>query len=486
MDYLIGIDTGTTNTKVVCFDTEGHAVAFATTPTQLVMNADGLQVYPADTLFSTICSLLKNTLKQLSQTDSRFHICGLAVSGMGEAGIPLDANDHPLYDIIPWFDPCTASYEEKWAELLGLEELESVTGLRFQHIFTANKLLWLKENKQELYARIKRWHCIPDYIAYCLTGVSCMDFSLASRTMMLDFHTKTWSDKILSILSLPSSALPTLVESGEPVGRVTEKAASATGLPEGTPIYAGGHDHICGAFAIGVRSERVAMDSMGTSEELLIASSNPEHVLVCGQKGFNVGLHTVKEQFYVAGGIPASGLSVDWCRQTFCSGSYQGSVPGANGILCFPFLRGTSSPDRNPNITASFLGARDSSRSADFMQAVYDGLGYEALHILSSICDMSDLKRIICIGGSTRNNAFMQAKVDIYNCTLEIPENSESVALGAALLAGRGSGIYKDEKEMHERTYRISQTVFPDEKRALLYHDLYQEYLTTYTHLYNQ
>ena len=480
MDYLIGIDMGTTNTKAICFDAEGRAVASQSAPTRTLDTDEGIRYRAAD-LWPNVARLLTALTAKLSETegaDAPKRIGGISVSGMGEAGIPLDAKGAPLCDVIPWFDSCTRAISASWEYTLGFETLERITELKPQHIFTANKLLYLKQKYPEILRHMVRWHCVPDYISFCLTGCSAMDYSLATRTMMMDQQKKCWSWEILMKMSLSSDVLPRLVPSGAKIGTVTEKAASETGLLQGTPVFAGGHDHICGAFAIGASTESVAMDSCGTSEEILLGTSRYDTVKKCGSLGFNVGAHAAADRYYIAGGMPASGLSIDWYRTRFHSGSYQGSVTGANGVLFYPYLRGSSSPARNPEIPAVFRNLCDTTTAEDCMQAVYEGLAYEARMILEQIKTEQALRKIIAIGGGARNHYWMQIKANVYNLPIELPSVSESTALGAAILAGIGCGMYEDAPDAHQHTYRVSETILPDAESSELYKVLYQLYQT--------
>lgn len=472
LQYLIGVDVGTTNLKALAFDTSGvpRANASASTPTQPLPNG-GAQ-YDTDELWGLIASLLRKLAAALPGGTCS----GLAVTGMGEAGVPLDADGGALYPAIAWFDPRTAAISGEWARRAGAERLLHITGLRAQHIFTVNKLLWLRAHEPEVFSHMSHWHCLPDFIAYRLTGVSVMDRSIASRTMLLDQARGDWSDELLTLAGIPRRLLPAVADSGAPCGRVTREAAALTGLPEGLPVFTGGHDHICGALACGVFSPQVVLDSSGTCEEVLVPLGSFAEAAPLGCAGFNVGCHTAPGMFYAAGGIPASGASVDWYTRQFPASG--GSVPGADGLLFLPHLRGGSSPARSPASKGAFVGLRASHSPDDLAQAVYEGVAFEMRRCMERLLNGAPPARVLSIGGGTKNARWLQIKADVLGVPIEVPAVQEASALGAALLAGVGAGVFRDVRDAVSKTYCVGTQVRPASDATAVYNRLYPLYET--------
>lgn len=461
MRYLIGIDMGTTNIKAILFDELGAIIAEAKCSTPVQVLDGGFAVYDPDTLWDIVAALLRDVSAQLeARGRSAFDICGIAVTGMGEAGVPLDRDGQPLYPVITWYDSRTRDSAEQLREILGDECILQITGLHNQHIFTANKLLWLRTNEPEAFSKMYRWHCVPDYISFRLTGASRIDYSLASRTMLFHQATASWSEEILSAVGISQDILPPVSPSGDLIGKVTAESAESTHIPSGIPVFTGGHDHICGAFAVGVWDAGSALDSSGTAEEVLFAANRWETAEPLGRQGFNIGHHVKKDRYYTAGGIPASGASVDWFRKNFPPAPKECRVPLAHGLLFLPHLRGSSSPDRNHTSCGCFLGLRDSHHMGDFRQAVYEGVCFEMRQMMERLGGMPE--RVVTIGGGTKNADWLQVKSDVLGMPVEVPSVQESTALGAALLAGLGAGLYASAEDAFRKTYRIGRLVQPD------------------------
>lgn len=485
MQYLIGIDIGTTNIKALLFERTGRVAGEARRPSPLTLLEDGGGIFSADAVWEICCGLIRELIagqEAAGASRIREEIAGVAATGMGEAGVPLDERGEALYPVIAWFDPRTEEVLPWWRESFGEERMFALTNLRNQHIFTVNKLLWLKHHEPEVFSRIRTWHCMPDYIAFRLTGRSAMDYSIATRTMMLDARSRTWSREILDHAGIPSRILPELMPSGAAVGTVTAAAAAQCGLAEGTPVFAGGHDHICGALATGVIAPGVVLDSSGTCEEVLVSADTLEETVSLSAAGFNAGCHVAPGRYYLSGGIPASGASVDWFRREFPApaGQRGGSEPGARGVLFLPHLRGSSSPGRDAVSKGAFLGVRAHHGWEDFMQAVYEGVAFELRLSVQQLLGGQRPRRIVSIGGGTLNPRWLQVKADVLGCEIEVPAVRECTALGAALLAGVGAGVYRDVLSAVEETFRVEQRVSPRPETAEIYQRLYEAYCPLY------
>lgn len=484
--YLIGVDIGTTNIKALLFDETGRAAGEARTPSPVSLLDTGGGVYDADEIWSVCCHLIRSLGAGREVRGSggiREEIAGIAITGMGEAGVPMDGDGRVLYPAVAWFDPRTEACPAWWEETFGGGRMFAITNLKNQHIFTVNKLLWLKEHEPGVFARMRRWNCMPDFIGYRLTGRSAMDYSIASRTMMLDTRARTWSDEILNHAGIPRDILPEAVPSGTRIGEVTAAAAELCGLKAGTPVFAGGHDHICGALAASVISPGTVLDSSGTCEEVLVSVDSLEDTLALGQAGFNTGFHAAPGRFYVSGGVPASGASVDWFKREF-EGASSGGVPGARGLLFLPHLRGSSSPQRDKLSKGAFLGIQSHHTRTDFMQAVYEGVAFELRLLADQLLGGKKPERVVSIGGGTMDARWLQIKADVLGVEIEVPSVQECTALGAALLAGVGAGIYKNAEEAVARTFRAGKTVVPRREANALYNQLYPSYRTLCETLY--
>ncbi|MCB0038253.1 MAG: hypothetical protein KDE23_01165, partial [Caldilinea sp.] len=246
---LVGIDFGTSHIKAIAFTPDGQIAAKASVPTPTIYPQPGWAYYePAAMWAQTVAALCQMT----AQIDDPRRIVSVAVASVGETGVPLDAAGQPTYDAIAWFDTRTKPQAERLRRELGADPIFLRTGLSVQPIYTLCKILWLKENAPDAYARTATWLNAADYIAWRLCGVPASEYSLASRTIMLDINGLRWEKDLLAEVGVDAGILPPLLASGTGLGAVLPGAAAQTGLPAGAIVTTGGHDHVCGAFALGV------------------------------------------------------------------------------------------------------------------------------------------------------------------------------------------------------------------------------------------
>lgn len=497
MPFLLGVDIGTTHIKACIFDVDGHQEARAIVPTSSIALPDGGAVYEPEVLWAEVCSVIREACAWVNKPSD---IAGVAVASMGEAGLPLDREGNPLYPIISWFDPRTGPLADRWRENVGPEKTSEITGLRIHHIYSAFKLMWLFQNEPAIMSKAARWLNVADFINFRLTGEQATDYSLASRTMLFDQRTHVWSTELLSCARIPPELMPRPVPGGSLVGKVTEEAHLKTGLAAGTPVYAGGHDHVCGALASGIIEPGLLLDSCGTAESVLTVVTSPDAIPDACANGFSLGSHVVRDRFCLQGGIMASGGTVDWFAREFGwesppaggAGSHpteslmrcaRESPTGARGLLFLPHLRGSGPPTRDPLSKGAFLGISLHHKRCDFARAVIEGLAFEFRTAIAAAerAVGTKLNTIRAIGGGTYNSFWLQTKADVTGMEIEVPEVSESTALGAALLAGIGAGIYEDAASAVRATYRMRVRFEPDPQAHSIYCKIYPEFEGLYS-----
>lgn len=493
MEYLLGLDIGTTHLKAGVFTVQGEPVVIrlASTPSRHL--GEGKAIYDPEELWNSVSVLLREITGELQP---RAHILSVGIASMGEAGLLLDAQGKPLTPIIAWHDSRGKESLDKWVHSFGVQHTLSITGLTPDYIYSLMKLLWLKQHEPESISRAHKWLCMMDYIIYRLTGEFATDYSIASRTMLFDIKQRDWSPEVLKFAQLDTGLFPQAYPSGTVVGQVTKTASHSTGLDSGVLVCTGGHDHICGAFAVGVFEPGKALDSLGTAESLVVAYNDIPKLEPKAVKGFGVGCHVVDDIYYLLGSINASGLSVEWFKNEF--GGVEGSLAkdrglsiydvlieearqspvGAKGLIFVPHMRGAGPPDPDPHSRAAFVGIRDYHERRDFLRAVFEGLACEFASTLRQSEDALGLavSKIQAIGGGTKNRLWMEIKSAVLDLPVEIPAVQESTLLGAALLGGLGAGVYRDGYEAFSETYRMLYTYEPDPEVTKQYEAIYETY----------
>lgn len=449
---LVGLDIGTTNVKAVVYEPDGRAVARATAPTISHHPRPGWAFSGAEEIWEQAVGVLRTAL---AGVDDPRRIAGIAVASMAEAGVPLDAAGQATADVIAWFDTRPRA-ETAWLEAaIGGDALFARTGLSLQPIFGLCKMLWLKEHQPDAWRRTVRWLNVSDYVAFRLSGVAATGASLASRTLALDLHRRSWDDDILRTAGIAPDLLAPLVAEGTDLGPVTPEAAVLTGLPTTARVGVGGHDHLCGALAAGVTEPGTLLESLGTTDTMLLPVAAPMADPELGRQGYSQGAHVVPDRYYLFGGQFTLGASIDWFRRAIAPGEpYEAliaaaaAVPaGSDGVCFLPHLRLANPPYVDPVSRGAFLGLTADVERSTLFRAVLEGLGFEARGVLEPLlafANVDALRDVSAIGGVTQNRLLMEIRATVRDRAASILDIDEATALGAALLGGLAAGVYRD------------------------------------------
>lgn len=446
MSYLIGIDVGTTNCKAIACDHNGKFLATHSRPTIKHYLENGWAEFHANELWENVLICIEHVVKEMKDETCD----GLAVSSMGVGGLVDENGDH-VHPIIAWFDPRTDAIAKEWKQY-GSEKIYEITGINPNAVATITKIQWIKQNRPECYQKAKHWLQIQDLISFKLTGETRVSYPSACRTMAFDLNQMQWSKEILEIAGISPELLPEPVPSGTLVGKVTPEVEKLTKLKAGTPVFAGGLDYACGAFATGIIDTGQMLDSTGTSEQVLAIMDKPILNASYMEQNFTSLNHVIQGKYVTNGMITTSGGVFEWFKKEFQGNSFdeliaeaEKSPIGANGCMLIPYFSGRYSLGFDANARGAFVGLTTATKRGDMVRALLEGLCYEMAGMIEVIQNMAGIKvsSIYAIGGAAKSDFWLQLKADVSGIVVKSKNVPESPALGAAMLAGLGAGIYK-------------------------------------------
>ena len=495
MDCLMGIDLGSTSLKAVVYDLDGNKVAGGARPTERYHpqpEHPDWTVWQPEQIWGGTAQAIHEAVDHLPASA---RIRAVAVTGMGMDGLPMDEDGKWLYPFISWHDPRTAPQLEWWLKNVGAERQFQIGGNPLWPINSALRMLWMAEHEAEIWKRTYKWPLIEDFVNFMLCGRYVTDYSMASCTLLFDQRTLKWSDELLGLSGISRDVLCEALPSGTQVGEIHGAAALATGLPAGTPVVLGGHDHLCGVIPVGAARPGLALDVTGTWETVITSTAKPVLKDELRRTGMTVQAHVVRGLHAIWGGAVA-GEMVEWYRRQL-SGQEDNAAgagiswdilmpeaaaasPGAGGVMFLPHMSGAACPVVDGRSLGVFAGLTPRASRGQMLRAIIEGLDYQFRDMVVTLEEAlgSEIQRVIAVGGATRNAFWMQNKADVTGRPIEIPDVEEATPLGAAALAGIGVGLYKDEDEASKRVYRPGKTYQPDTKLAGMYSrwfDLYRE-----------
>jgi xylulokinase len=475
---LVGVDAGTTNTKAIVVDPAGTVIAVASEPTPIAYPRPEWAEYDGESLWQSSARAIRAALAQVADPG---RVVGIAFASMAETAVPLDAAGQPTGPAIAWFDKRTRAEVEEIGRRIGVDRLFAISGLAPNPIFGLCKLLWHRRHRPDAFARTVKWLNVADYLAWRLCGEMATDHSLACRTYALDITTLRWSEEVLDALAVEPSLMAPLVASGQRLGVVSPEAAAATGLPRHCVVAVGGHDHPVGALAADAMRPGVLLCSTGTTEAQLMGLAAPAHDPALGRAGYSQGVIVVDEPvWFVVGGLSTAGAAVDWFRRTMAGGADHATLieeaaatpPGSLGAGFLPQLRLGTPPHPDVYARGAFFGLSTDTTRGCLFRAVLEGMAadtHRCALAMAALAEAPPPDAIRVIGGLTRNSLYMRIKASLAGQPLTVVELPDAVAIGAALLAGLGAGLYQGLADAQQRLRRAEAVVAPDPTEHAFY-----------------
>jgi xylulokinase len=499
MTCLAGIDLGSTTLKVVIYDLEGRAVAHASRPTELVhpdAEHPDWAIWRPEQIWGGVADALREATASLKDAGE---IKAVAVTGMGMDGVPISKDGQWLYPFISWHCPRTAPQQQWWLEHVGPEKQFGIGGNPIWSFNTALRLLWMREHEPEILRRTDKWLLIEDFLNFMLCGEKATDYSMASSTLLFDQTRRAYSEELLQISGIDRALLADPKPSGTVIGAVHGRAAAATGLRAGTPVVLGGHDFLCGALPAGAFRPGVVLNVVGTWEMILTALDRPVLAPEAGASGWWIDSHVARGR-YAGIGCVVAGDMLEWFRkhvgfeeaQKAAAGGgmdwehlmalARQAPPGAGGVMFLPHFSGSTIPVVDPNSSGAFVGLRNIVGKGHLLRAMIEGLNCQFLQILAGLRSSLGVEpeRFLAVGGGAQNAFWTQNKADMVGKPFEIPAFEEATPLGAAVLAGIGVGLYRDEEDAFRRVYRPGRLLEPDLRLTERYAERFQVFQRLY------
>lgn len=494
MKLLLGIDLGTSATKTVLFDEECRVVASASREYPLYQPRNGwAEQDPEDWWLAA-----KDTIGQVMESAgvAAGDIAGIGISGQMHGLVMLDREGRVLRRAILWCDQRTGAQCEQITQLVGADRLIAVTANPALTGFTASKILWVREHEPEIYARCAHILLPKDYLRYRLTGEFATEVSDASGMQLLDVPHRCWSEEILQKLDINPVLLAKVYESPEITGEVTKEAAADTGLRPGTPVVGGAGDNAAAAVGTGVVTEGNAFTTLGTSG---VVYAHTDHPAIDPQGRVHTFCCAVPGSWHVMGVTQAAGLSLKWLRDTMFLDAVRTAegmrvdpyvlmdrqaarVPiGSNRLLYLPYLMGERTPHLDPDCRGAFIGLSAMHTRYDMLRAVMEGVVFSQRDSLEVLREMGvNPQTMLACGGGGRSPLWRQMLADVYGCPVATTVSQEGPALGVAILAGVGAGLYPSVQEACRRFVRINPAQEPSAESSREYERYYQLYRGLY------
>ncbi|MEH2238989.1 xylulokinase [Nostoc sp.] len=443
-DIVVGLDLGTGGVRAIAVDLQGQIIAQAMRSYPLLTPQPGWTEQNSSDWVEASLDALFDVTQQLNGHQA----IALGLSGQMHGMVPLDAQGKAIRPAILWNDQRTSKAVVEIEATIPRHELIQRSGNPAITGFQLPKLLWLRTEEPQAYARLWQILLPKDYLGYVLTGEPVTEPSDASGVGCLNLANRQWDTDILHALDIKPTLFPPVIESTAIAGRLKSEIAARVGLPVGLPVVAGGGDNAAAAIGLGISSSNLKRGSLsiGTSGVIFAPCDRP---IPDPEGRVHLFCH-VDGGYHLLGVTLAAGGSLRWYRDTFAPHiSYtdlmdmaERSQPSARGVLFLPHLSGERSPHLDPDTRGALVNLSLAHTQADITRAVLEGVAFSLRSALEVISAIAPVDQLLATGGGARSHIWLQILADVLQTKLIAPKAEEGAAYGAAILAMVGIGAY--------------------------------------------
>jgi sugar (pentulose or hexulose) kinase len=498
LEYILTLDAGTTASKIALFNTKGELLGISTkeytllTPTALAVEL------PAETFWKSFKEGVNEVLEQTKVNPE--DIKALGISAQGETLFFVDKDGNPLRNAIIWLDNRAQEEADILSDKFDPDQHSfKISGqVKIVPTWPASKIFWLKRNEKNIFDRVDKYLLIEDYLIHRMTGELVAEGSLLCSTLYWNIITKKYWDEMLDFLEITEDQLPTIKESGESVGELKPEVAKELGLSTKTMITTGALDQVCGAIGVGNVQPGIFSENTGAALAICAVLEKP----IFDKEGrMPIHYYGIPDT-YMAHTFTTGGMVLRWYRDNFAKeemsvaelletdpynviGEEVAQVPPASdGLVMLPHLQGAMAPEANPRAKGVFFGFTLKHTRAHFARAIMEAIAFIVRRNIDVLEDMKiPVKEIRVLGGGARSAVWNQIKADITRKTVYQTEIEEAASLGAAILAGKAVGIYKDVREAASKMVSIKKKYDPNPENFEVYGKAYQKYVQLYEDL---
>ena len=482
---LLGIDFGSGGCKVTAIDTRGTILGTASVEYPTYYEHRGWSEQEPSDWYEAMCKALGKLREKGVALD---RTGAVSFDGSTHNAVLLDAVMKPLRRTIMWTDQRSteecAELNEKYRAQIFNTAYQMPTPT-----WTLPQMMWLKKHEPEVLKQTRHVLFVKDYVRYQVCGHAATDYIEAQGTLFFDMHTMNWSDELVALSGLDRAALPELIRPTDQVGKVSAQAASDMGIPAGTPVVCGTSDSAVEDYGAGAIEPGDCIVKLATAGNVNVMTAKAHRYPTTLTYS-----HVIPGMWYTVSATNAAALCQRWFRDLFCGleklesektgvsafelmgREAEKSPAGANGIFFHPYLQGERSPYWDPNLRGSFTGMAINSTRGDFNRALLEGVAFSLLDCYGLIEQMGlPVKRIFLIGGGAKSRLWSEIVCNVFDLPVKISIPGDA-SFGSALLAGTGTGIFRDSAEAVRTCLKIDREIQPDPALAGFYKERFGIY----------
>lgn len=496
--YLLGIDAGTTALKAILYDSSGASRASASQEYSLLTGPRGIVELASETYWSALKSVIERILSEVGKDCGE--VLALAISSQGESFVPIGRDGSPLRNTIVWLDSRSNEEVPIIEDEFGIESIYRTSGSpEVDTTWASTKLLWMRLNEPALFSKIHKVLFVEDYLIHRLTGRFAANGALWCSSLLYDIRANGWWEDMVRFVGLSIDQLPPLYPSGVGVAEVTEAAAKELGFSNTPLVVTGGMDQACGCIGTGNIAPGIVTENTGASLNIAVTLERPSFD---SHRRVPCQTHALPGKYIYLPWCKTAGMLLKWFRDNFCEAQREQAKrqrrnvyelltqrvteipPGSGGLVVLPHLAGAMSPEMDGNARGVIVGLDLSTTRDHVVRAILESVAY-MLRANVELIEQSGIavREIILSGGAAGNAVWNQIKTDVLGKATKTVGTKDSCCLGAAILAGLGSGVFSSAEEACRLTVADDENYTPDQSTHVLYDRYYDAYQEVYRRL---
>ncbi len=488
---LLGLDVGTTGAKAAVFDENGEMVGYGFEEYGVICDESGLAEQNGEQVWESV----KRVILSASAGNGE-KIAALSLSVQGDAVLPIDRDFNPLMNVQLGMDYRGGAQVKQAEKRMGGRRLFVMTGMRPHPMNSLIKILWIKDRRPEIFEKTWKFVTYSEFILGKLGAETPMiDLTMATRTMAMDLVKLEWSETICSELGVKKELLSIPVASGTVVGKIRRQLAEELGLNHHMLLVAGAHDQVCAAVGAGVVLPGKALDSHGTAEVISTVLENSRTDDKMYSSYFPCYAFADKSKYFTFSLNHTAGILYQWFIEGFCGSDRTAAEESGerlyeyvlkktkdapSSMIVLPYFNGSGTPECDLDAKGMIAGLTLTANRYDIARAIMESLAYSMRENIERMREIGiPIEKLHCVGGGARSPIGLQMKADILGLPVQTLKIREAACLGAAVLAGIGTGKYSGVEDA-QGLVRMGTAYYPRKEMLALYDEKYRQYQELY------
>ena len=492
MEYLIGLDIGTSSTKAIAFNLKGNVISKCNIGYPILNPKPSWSEQCPEEMFEAVINSIKCVVNENAKEGNK--LLGVSFSAAMHGIIAVDENGDKLTDCIIWADTRSTEYSDRIKNSKIGHEIYMKTGTPIHPMSPLCKLAWMRDNMDEVFKNTSKFISIKEYVFFKLFGKYVVDYSIASATGLFDIYELAWNKNSLEVAGISEDKLSSPVSPTQVFKGMDKKYADLMGIDVDTAFVIGASDGCLANLGANAVKPGDAAVTIGTSGAIRIIADKPKN-----DESERIFSYILTEDHFVLGGpVNNGGIIFRWFRDNFSQielaqaetlgvDTYElltkeaSKVPaGSNGLIFLPYLLGERAPNWDANSKGVFFGINITHKREHFLRALLEGVIFGIYSVGKALEETTgNIDTIYATGGFVRSELWVQMLSDVFNKKVVIAESYESSCLGAVVLGMKAIGLINNIEEV-EKLVPISQTFKPDIKN----HEVYMKTFEIYERLY--